>query len=475
MSQSFDHFVIFAEMRTGSNFLESNLNTLDGVESFGEAYNPSFIGYPNQDTLFGMSMSERDQEPIALFEKIKSFDGFGGFRYFHDHEQRVLEPILDDPLCAKIILTRNPLDSYISLKIAQETGQWKLTNVKRRKDAVVAFDGAEFSTHLSQLQGFQLSLLKGLQARGQVPFFISYEDLNDVDVLNGLIKWLGLSHRLDTLDGKMKRQNPAPALSKISNPEEMQESLAAIDTFNLARTPCFEPRRGPNVRSYVAATQSPLLFLPIKGAPEPEIRQWLSDLDGTEMDTLREFEGQKHLRQWMSDHPNHRSFTVLRHPLARAHYAFCDVAVFGQSQFSKKLREQLRRQFQVTVPKPTSADNSAHYDAFSGFLDFLKQNLNGQSPLRVDLRWASQSVTLSGFEDFCAPDMVLREDEIEDDLPFLARKVGVSASPKLSQPSSREGWDLADIYDTELERKAQDVYRRDYMMFGFTAWSQPHK
>lgn len=45
----------------------------------------------------------------------------GGFRYFHDHDPRVLDMILDDPGCAKIILTRNPLDSYVSWKIAQAT------------------------------------------------------------------------------------------------------------------------------------------------------------------------------------------------------------------------------------------------------------------------------------------------------------------------------------------------------------------
>ena len=36
----FDSFVMFAEMRTGSNFLESNLNALDGVTCLGELFNP---------------------------------------------------------------------------------------------------------------------------------------------------------------------------------------------------------------------------------------------------------------------------------------------------------------------------------------------------------------------------------------------------------------------------------------------------
>lgn len=62
-----------------------------------------------------------------------------GFRYFHDYDPRVLDIALDDPRCAKVILTRNPLESFASWNIAQETGQWKLTNVKRRRDAKATF------------------------------------------------------------------------------------------------------------------------------------------------------------------------------------------------------------------------------------------------------------------------------------------------------------------------------------------------
>ena len=53
MTGNFDYFVVFAEMRTGSNFLESNLNAFDGIECHGEAFNPHFIGYPNKTELLG--------------------------------------------------------------------------------------------------------------------------------------------------------------------------------------------------------------------------------------------------------------------------------------------------------------------------------------------------------------------------------------------------------------------------------------
>ena len=129
----FDYFVVFAEMRTGSNFLESNINAFDGLECHGEAYNPSFVGYPNGSKTLGISLKDRNKNPLRVLEKVKAADGLNGFRYFNDHDPRVFDPVMSDRRCAKIILTRNPVESYVSWKIAKSTGQWKLTNVNRKR------------------------------------------------------------------------------------------------------------------------------------------------------------------------------------------------------------------------------------------------------------------------------------------------------------------------------------------------------
>ncbi len=107
----FDSFVIFAEMRTGSNLLEASLNALPGVACHGEAFNPVLIGYPNRTELLGVSMAARDADTSALLQRIGAAEGLNGFRYFHDHDPRVLETLLNDRRCAKIILTRNPIES----------------------------------------------------------------------------------------------------------------------------------------------------------------------------------------------------------------------------------------------------------------------------------------------------------------------------------------------------------------------------
>ena len=125
---------MFAEMRTGSNFLEANLNALDGVSCLGELFNPHFIGKKSCLELHGYDIAARNADPEGFWAKLRAESaGLTGFRYFHDHEPRLFAPLIADRHCAKIVLIRNPLDSYVSWKIAQTTGQWKLTNAKNHK------------------------------------------------------------------------------------------------------------------------------------------------------------------------------------------------------------------------------------------------------------------------------------------------------------------------------------------------------
>lgn len=475
MQNMFDCFVVFAEMRTGSNFLESNLNAIEGLSCHGEAFNPFFIAYPNETQLLGVTQAMRDADPDRLLTAIRQQDGqMGGFRFFHDHDPRVLDTVLQDPRCAKIILTRNPLDSYVSWKIAQATGQWKLTNVKNRKQAKAVFDGPEFARHVEVLQDFQTLLLNQLQRSGQTPFYLAYEDLQDVDVMNGLARWLGVSGTLDTLDKNLKRQNPNSMTTKVANLDDMVQALAGLDRFNLTRTPNFEPRRGPAVPTYVVSATAPLVYMPIRGGPETEVMHWMADLDGVDPDALRSKLNQKELRQWKRKHPGHRSFTVVRHPVLRAHAAFCDrILTTGPGGYAQ-IREALRKQFKLPIPKEEpgpSYSRSDHRQGFEAFLKFVGANLSGQTGIRVDAAWCTQSQALSGFGDFLLPDLVLREDELATVLPDLAARLGCRNIPRPPKAAHHQPYALADIYDEALEAQVADVYQRDYMMFGFEAWS----
>lgn len=472
----FDYFVVFAEMRTGSNFLESNLNSFEGITCLGEAFNPHFIGYPTQDTLLTLTQADRDADPMRLVGLIKrQTDHIAGFRYFHDHDPRVLDFLLEDRSCAKIILTRNPLDSYVSWKIAQATGQWKLTNVQKRKEAKAEFDMDEFAAHVDALQSFQVMLLNRLQITSQTPFYVGYDDLHSVEVMNGLAQWLGVEDRLEGLSKNLKRQNPQPIVEKVSNPEEMAEAVAQLDQFNLTRTPNFEPRRGPAVPTYVAAQDAPVLYLPIKGGPEEQIEAWLAALDGTDRDGLRRKMNQKDLRLWMRAHPGHRKFTVLPHPADRAHRTFCTKILSSGPGHFGQIRRSLRKNFGLGIPDemPDPGYSAAdHRAAFSTFLDFVKANLAGQTALRVDAHWITQAQIVQGFGEVALPDLVIRADEAAEMLPRLAHRLGCAATPLPEIPTDDAHFALADIYDAALEAQIADVYQRDYTTFGFRAWAR---
>ncbi|MFG6569772.1 nodulation protein NodH [Sulfitobacter sp. 1A13679] len=474
MRDKFDSFVVFAEMRTGSNFLEANLNAFAGIACHGEAFNPFFMGYPKSEPILGVDQATRDENPKKLLAAIRGQqDALGGFRYFHDHDPRVFDEIVEDQRCAKIVLTRNPVESYVSWKIAQATGQWKLTDMKAQKVAQAVFDADEFSAHLDALQQFQITLLNRLQTSGQTAFYVAYEDLQSVEVMNGLARYLGVDEQLEGLDKNLKKQNPSPISAKVSNYDEMLEALARLDRFDLTRTPNFEPRRGPNVPSYVAAATSGLIYLPIKSGPQDQVLDWLAALDGVPREALREKMSQKELRQWKRKMRGHRGFTVLRHPALRAHDAFCrHILTTGEGSY-RQLRNTLMRRYKVPLPKDgpdAEYDRDAHRAAFVAFLKFLKGNLAGQTSIRVDAAWCSQAQAIAGFGAFCLPDRILREEELASELPALAAGQGHATVPAVPQMVEPGPFTLGDIYDDEIEALTAEAYQKDYMTFGFSRW-----
>lgn len=475
MIKPFEYFVIFAEMRTGSNFLEASLNEYGDLHCYGEAYNPHFVGHHNKDAMFGIDMAQREISPLSLIERMKeNTDGFPGFRFFNDHDPRVMEHVLSDPKCAKIILTRNPLDSYVSLKIAAQTGQWKLSDMKQRRSAMVNFDRDEFVSHLEAKQAFQLDILRAMQVSGQTGFYVAYEDISDVDVLNGLAQFIGSREQISSTPNSVKKQNPSSLEEKVTNYSQMAKDLAGVDYFALSTTPNFEPRRGPGVPGFYLAAEAPILFIPVAGSPKENVLEWLAKLDGVECDELQTDLSQKILRQWKRSQPGHRSFTVIRHPLARAHEVFCRYIVPKRDDKFADPRKVMRNKYGVSVPNQgdlSEYTKTDHRAAFANFLKFLKGNLAGQTSVRIDAVWATQTALLEGAANVVLPDVILREDELVTG--FQALSASLNLEDVAVEIDAESGpFCLAEIYDEELEKLATAVYRKDYISFGFTAWNK---
>lgn len=455
----FDSFVMFAEMRTGSNFLEANLNAMPGVTCHGEMFNPHFIGKKDQMDMFGMDMAARAQDPAEMLRRMRAqTQGLGGFRYFHDHDPRICDLVLNDPACAKIILTRNPLESYVSWKIARATGQWKLTNAKNLKSAKARFDGAEFEQHVAQLQAFQIRLLHGLQTTGQTAFFIDYEDIQDVDVLNGLARFLGVEGALAAPDQTLKKQNPEELADKVENPAEMEAALARLDRFNLSRTPNFEPRRPAAIPSFLAAAEAPVLFMPLRGGPEAQVQGWLAGFGGAGV--VGEFT-QKTLRQWKRGHLPHRSFTVVSHPALRAWRVWRHMM---DGHGLADVRQAMARAYKMALPE-ADAPVADQRQGFLDFLRFCKIAVANQTAVRLHAPIATQSAGLQGFANFQGPDAILREDRLAEGLGWVCAELGLAPPPLPAPDGAAAG--LAAIWDDTVEEAARDAYQRDYMGFGF--------
>lgn len=468
MARKPECFVILADMRTGSNALEEKLNAYEGIVSHGELFNPHFMGKPNCTELFGTTLKARDQNPLDLIDRMRgATKDLSGFRLFSDHDARVLDHCLRNRKCAKIVLTRNIVESYVSLKTARATGQWWVGDMPKAKSGKATFHPDEFSAYTAERTAYLDRIRRALQETGQTAFYIDQRDLNDEDVIAGAARFLGAGDRRKDAKLRGKVQHPVPLSERVTNYLDMKTALAARDPFDLEALPEFEPSRGPNVPGYLICRTAPLLYMPVKCAADARVRRWMAAVDGGE-DKLITGQTQKQLRQWKRKQGRHASFTVVSHPVARAHRAFCQFILPKEPPAFLGIRDVLIRNYDLVLPDEESEfDNDAHAAAFLGFLRFLKGNLGGQTSIRVDSAWASQVAVVQGIAGFAAPEAILHEAELPEELGHLARRIGINA-PDLDPPDDAPV--LAEIYSDDIEAAARAAYQRDYMMFGFGAW-----
>lgn len=472
-------------MRTGSNLFEQSINLFDSFACNGELFNPSFVGYPNQDNYCGMDVTDRDRDPIKLIRKMvaQATDELPGFRLFSDHDQRVLDHVLEDETCAKIVLTRNPLDSYISHAIARKTDQWRLTDLHKRKTAQVDFDIVGFKSYVNTLSEFSKRIRTKLQATGQAAYHLSYIDLGKLDVFNGLAHFLESEEQLDDLKEKIKRQNPEGLSEKVKNYKEMMEQVRSINFLETGLPEFHEPERHAAAKNFVVGDKVPLLFQPIGNFGRSVIEDWMkSHLDangGTLLSGLK----QKEVFNWMDENQSRVSFTLLAHPVERVYLAF-NKHIFqtGESGFPW-IRKVLIEQYNVKMPDAglcetlnKGALDSIGYDAedyrqaLKKFAKFLNGNLKGQTRARIDHSWASQSAILGGYTKVIHPDYLMRHHTYERITSVIEDQLGLEHIPVAEILPDDAAFQLSQIYDEELEQLVMKAYSRDYMNFGFKGW-----
>lgn len=409
MAARFGSFVLFAEMRTGSNHLEETLNGVPGLVCHGEAFNPHFVGHEGQEALLGIGRAARDRDPLRLLRRMRAEPGLSGFRFFHDHDARVLEAVVADPSCAKVVLTRDPAEAWVSLQIAERTGRWRITDVAHRETPRVRFDPMAFAAWRARVEGFRDALLRRLRDSGQVPFVLDHGEINDAAVLTGLVRFLGVEAETVRPSTRLKRQNPGPLRDKVTNPEAMEAALGRVPG-----------EAGPPLAGIAALEAPPLLFLPLAGTGEQRVTAAMAARGPVRTG----FDGES-LRPWLNRTKDRTAFTVIAHPVARA-WRLCAAA-------------------RGWVPDR------------AGFLDHLAARRESGLPPAE----APQAEILARLAAEILPDRVLREEGLDAGLAALGLEP-VAAEDGLA------GLDGAP--DAEVETAVRGLYNRDYRQFGFRRW-----
>ena len=122
--------------------------------------------------MLGVTIAEREaiRRACCATTARKDSTGLSGFRLFHDHDPPRSGAVLADPRCAKIILTRNPLESYVIVadrarNRAVEADRWQ--SAENRKSARLITRGLK---RIWKTAGVSGHVEDALQQTGQTAF-----------------------------------------------------------------------------------------------------------------------------------------------------------------------------------------------------------------------------------------------------------------------------------------------------------------
>ena len=227
---------ILASMRTGSNLLQSYINTCEQTICLGELFNPNFVGVNRPDIgsetfagYYQTDVKKRNEDKRAFFNSIYKATQPRElvFRLFDGHDKNVMRTVLSNQHCRKIILTRDDLESFISLEIAMATKQWLLRDSKDRKFAPVEFYPERYLQFAEDTSRYYDSIFRRLEQDHQNYIRFDYSDLNNLERVNQLLSFIKPDLYLKSLPNKLVRQNPSSLKDKVTNYKFMRDFIAS--------------------------------------------------------------------------------------------------------------------------------------------------------------------------------------------------------------------------------------------------------
>ncbi len=484
-NRPFTSFAVFGSMRSGSNLLEKFLNQYEGIFCHGELFNPVLIRKNPWDSYLGVTRKQQLENPELMVAALLNAGDrkIPGYRIFQTHNQWAIDNALADPLCAKIVLTRDPVDSFVSLEIARKTDQWLISDTAHRKPAKILLDLEKFSEYAKARSAYYTKISTSLALSGQPGFELDYAMLNDVDTINRLAAFLGVDEQKTTLAAPIKRQNPEALADKILNYSEVCQALGLPKSA--ASTPLApKPARvvGTDLSRIYFCAEQPLAFAPVPSVPDAGIRRWLAAHDGDAPEhgyTARGFS------QWLAARPRALFFSVVQHPLTRAYDAYMKKVFPTGAGGYTEIRHQLERDFGLLLPQPETTKEitpdhprdalnttgygvETHRIGFKQFLAFVAGNLAGQTDIRQDGKWQAQVEIIRRYRVLQPRVHVFRFETLRTDLAYLENRLGLAPCfASIDPPENRFSFALSEIYDPEIETLAQAAYAQDYREFGY--------
>ena len=223
-------FVLLASQRTGSNLLNSILNQYNGITMHGEVFNEGFVGlhkeYHEIMNITRENVQQRNTDPRAFLDSLieKTDAEAVGFHLFPNHNEEILNHVLNDDSYVKIGLRRSLFPSFISLMEAQQTDVWmvgKKGNDKLKDIDPIIFNPQKFERFKRRLEGFWSEVHSVLKSSNQKHFPIYYSTVKDINTINELVRFVGLEDSMESFKEKMRKQSKSPLRMRVTNYDDM--------------------------------------------------------------------------------------------------------------------------------------------------------------------------------------------------------------------------------------------------------------
>ncbi|MEM7744320.1 MAG: hypothetical protein AAF409_11495 [Pseudomonadota bacterium] len=472
------YFAIFAAMRTGSNLLERTLAELGDTTCYGEAFNPAFIGGPRCHYMMGWNLARRNADPLGFLTQLRAAaeGSIPGFRVFDGHGRVLMTHALADPMCRKVVLRRDPLESYLSLKIARQTGQWMLKNPRRRIAARVQFDASEYADYTSGLEAHYAWIDAQLTAAGETAVRVDYAELQEHAKLAEIARYIGSAGTLPEHQ-PIARQNPQNLAEKVSNYKYMCETLdispGALPTPKPRSVPAI--RLAPSAQLACAEIPGPAFEVAISLLYRFERRSYGGrSLSYTQLQ--RESREGTYAPRWSGEETadGRVVFAITSHPAIRIVGLF-NAALFGPDRRVSPVRQHFLSRYRA-LPE-ASADMSPEDLAqlLAEYLDMVSSARHGSGAVFMDDCWREQSILLDACQAQASVDRVADIDDLDDLVGWLAARLNVPALPPshiadVLRRALPQDLPAGAFMTDEIGRRLSALYSADFVRFAYPLW-----